>query len=216
MGTRRVFVFAGTVVQKAGWGAGERGEVTPKARAEGVLTRVGLSGYADRDVANLSGGEAQRVSLARALANSPLVLLLDERALGLLESPVCDAPLRRTSAGPRHHNEPESPPHRGSFLTTRLLSGISARLRCALLDSAPLGGCRFALRLRFGRKTLAITRNGGDREPPAAAPIGHCTIPRVERPVDRHRIPSFALADVPARHVVMTPPEEPHGGQSPP
>ncbi len=43
-----------------------------------MLLRVGLSGYGDRNVANLSGGEAQRVSLARALANRPDILLLDE------------------------------------------------------------------------------------------------------------------------------------------
>lgn len=43
-----------------------------------MLTRVGLPGYGTRNIANLSGVEAQRVSIARALANSPLVLLLDE------------------------------------------------------------------------------------------------------------------------------------------
>src|SRR5207302_1554399 len=43
-----------------------------------LLRQVGLPGYTPRGVANLSGGEAQRVCLARALANSPVVLLMDE------------------------------------------------------------------------------------------------------------------------------------------
>ena len=78
MVTQRAFLFPGTVYQNVSFGPRQRGEVISEARAEELLTRVGLSGYANRDVANLSGGEAQRVSLARALANSPLVLLLDE------------------------------------------------------------------------------------------------------------------------------------------
>jgi putative ABC transport system ATP-binding protein len=78
MVTQRAFLFPGTVCQNVGFGPRQRGEVISEARAEELLARVGLSGYAERDVANLSGGEAQRVSLARALANSPRVLLLDE------------------------------------------------------------------------------------------------------------------------------------------
>jgi putative ABC transport system ATP-binding protein len=78
MVTQRAFLFPGTVYQNVGFGPRQRGEVISEMRAEELLARVGLSGYAERDVANLSGGEAQRVSLARALANSPLVLLLDE------------------------------------------------------------------------------------------------------------------------------------------
>jgi len=43
-----------------------------------VLKLVGLSNKADRQPRQLSGGEQQRVSIARAFANRPLILLADE------------------------------------------------------------------------------------------------------------------------------------------
>ena len=78
MVTQRAFMFPGSVAQNLSFGPRQRGETLSDARAQNLLARVGLPGYGARDVANLSGGEAQRVSLARALANSPVILLLDE------------------------------------------------------------------------------------------------------------------------------------------
>jgi putative ABC transport system ATP-binding protein len=78
MVTQSAFLFPGTVYDNVIFGPHQRGEMFSENRVVELLIRVGLAGYAKRDVANLSGGEAQRVSLARALANSPAVLLLDE------------------------------------------------------------------------------------------------------------------------------------------
>jgi thiamine transport system ATP-binding protein len=47
------------------------------------LERVGLAGFEQRRVTDLSGGEAKRVALARTLAADPGVVLLDEPLTGL-------------------------------------------------------------------------------------------------------------------------------------
>jgi len=49
-----------------------------EARARGLLDRVGLGERVDHYPAQLSGGEQQRVGLARAFANRPAVLFADE------------------------------------------------------------------------------------------------------------------------------------------
>jgi putative ABC transport system ATP-binding protein len=78
MVTQRPYLFPGTVAENLRFGPAQRGETLPQEAVEELLTQVGLRGYSERDVANLSGGEAQRVSVARTLANTPVVLLLDE------------------------------------------------------------------------------------------------------------------------------------------
>lgn len=71
-------LFPGTVAENVGYGPRQRNAALSDSDIETLLERVGLAGYASREVSHLSGGEAQRVSLARTLANDPEVLLLDE------------------------------------------------------------------------------------------------------------------------------------------
>jgi putative ABC transport system ATP-binding protein len=94
-------LFPGTVEENVRYGPALLGEALTPEAVEELLRRVGLAGYAERDVAALSGGEAQRVSLARTLANRPLVLLLDEPTSALDDAAklVVEEALRAAMAG---------------------------------------------------------------------------------------------------------------------
>jgi len=74
-----------SVIENAAFGLKLRG--VPKAerleRAREALERVGLVDWIDRYPSELSGGMRQRVGIARALANDPEILLMDEPFSGL-------------------------------------------------------------------------------------------------------------------------------------
>jgi putative ABC transport system ATP-binding protein len=78
MVTQTAYLFPGTIAGNLRFGPEQQGIELPDKTVESLLTQVGLTGRGGEDVAHLSGGEAQRVSVARALTTSPTVLLLDE------------------------------------------------------------------------------------------------------------------------------------------
>ncbi len=111
------YLFGGSVHDNVAFGLkvrGIRGE-EQRRRIDKALDVVGLRGFRDRKARELSGGEAQRVAMARALVLNPEVLLLDEplanidrETTGLLETVIASLPAQGTTVVMTTH-DPEHP-----------------------------------------------------------------------------------------------------------
>lgn len=108
------YLFSGTVTTNVAFGLRMRGVDQKEARrhVEHFLALVGMAGFEERDATALSGGEARRVALARALACRPQVLLLDEplahvdqESAGIIENLIADQSHAGTTIVMASHDE---------------------------------------------------------------------------------------------------------------
>ncbi|HSO25232.1 MAG TPA: phosphate ABC transporter ATP-binding protein, partial [Methanobacteriaceae archaeon] len=78
-------VFRGTVFENVSYGPDIRGQDKNalKEKISETLESLGLGGYEDRNASSISGGETQRMALARVLINEPELLVLDEPTANL-------------------------------------------------------------------------------------------------------------------------------------
>jgi tungstate transport system ATP-binding protein len=126
-------LLRGTVSHNVGLGLALRGIGAGgrEARVRPMLEQFKIAHLADRSVATLSGGEAQRTSLARALVLDPEVLFLDEPFAAL------DQPTRRRLV--REFGELLRKRQMATVFVTHDLAEVSALCdRCVIVDAGAI------------------------------------------------------------------------------
>jgi tungstate transport system ATP-binding protein len=126
-------LLRGTVSHNVGLGLALRGvgKAEREERVRPVLEQLKIAHLADRSIGMLSGGEAQRTSLARALVLDPEILFLDEAFAAL------DQPTRRRLV--REFAELLRTRRMGTVLVTHDLAEASALCdRCCIVDAGAI------------------------------------------------------------------------------
>ncbi|NLX49367.1 MAG: ABC transporter ATP-binding protein [Methanospirillum sp.] len=98
---QRPVAFRMNVLENVAYGLALRGVPRPerRARVADALETVGLAGFEERRASTLSGGELQRISIARCLVTDPEVLFLDEPTANL--DPLSTGVIEEVIAGLR-------------------------------------------------------------------------------------------------------------------
>jgi tungstate transport system ATP-binding protein len=133
---QRPVMLGGSVRDNVAFGLRLRGRAAA-SRVDETLARVGLTALASTPARQLSGGEAQRTALARALVVQPRVLLLDEPTanldpynVGLIEAIIrTDNEVRGTTVVVVTHNV---------FQARRLAGRAAFLLGGSLIEAAPV------------------------------------------------------------------------------
>jgi len=141
------YFFAGTVFDNVAFGLRARGVSGEELRhsVADSLALVGLIRFEERNVSQLSGGEARRVALARALAAKPELLLLDEplthvdtESAQAIEQLIASLPAQGTTVVMSTHDSQQNNRLGGEMV--RLLGGRLEQT-FGLVDKRDNSGC---------------------------------------------------------------------------
>ena len=142
------YLFSGTVFDNVAFGLKARGVSGEELRryVADSLALVGLDCFEEKNITQLSGGEAKRVALSRALAAKPEMLLLDEplahvdkESAEVIEQLIASLPARGTTVVMSTHD-----PHHTDRLGGEKIQLLGGRLKqtFGLADNSDNSGCK--------------------------------------------------------------------------